>query len=116
MTTTAPDLSQSAPRSGREMLGEFAWLARLADKVRAEHAGTLGEYVAYCSLSMGFLDRCGITRDQFDELIAQGASDQQLLAYFGRHVSSQQRSAANTFVLDENRADLEEQDAEEGRA
>lgn len=36
------------PRSGRELLGRYTWLARLADKARADQAGTEGEYIAYC--------------------------------------------------------------------
>jgi hypothetical protein len=116
MTTTVLDLTRDVPRSGRAMLGDFAWLARLADKVRAEHAGIAGEYVAYCPMSMGFLERVGVGQEQFDELIGQGASDTQLLAYFSRHVSVQQRTAANTYILEESRSHLDEQDAEEGRA
>lgn len=97
------------------MLGSYAWLARLADKVRAEHAGTQGEYVGYCPLSMGFLERTGVTRNAFDLLIAQGLDDQQLFEYFDNHVSDEQREAANRYVLEEKRQALDEQDAEEGR-
>ena len=60
MTVTAPDLNASFPRAGRELLGRYTWLGRLADKVRADHAGTAGEYIAYCGLSTGFLDRAGV--------------------------------------------------------
>lgn len=115
MTTTAPDLTKSPPRSGREMLGRYAWLARLADKVRAEHAGTNGEYVGYCPLSMGFLEHAGIAREAFDALVEQGADDQKLVTYFDRHVSDEQRETTNRYVLEENRTHLDEQDAEEGR-
>lgn len=112
---TAPDLTRDVPRSGREKLGEFAWLPRLADKVRAERAGQGGDYVAYCPLSKGFLDRAGVTQEQFDLLIEQNASDEQLLAYFHRHVPPEKRDDANRFVLEENRSNLDEQDKEEGR-
>lgn len=115
MIAAAPNLTETPPRSGREMLGSYAWLARLADKVRAEHAGTQGEYVGYCPLSMGFLERTGVTRDAFDLLIAQGLDDQQLVEYFDNHVSDEQREAANRYVLDKNRQALDEEDAEEGR-
>ncbi len=97
------------------MLGRYAWLARLADKARAERARTQGEYVAYCPLSMGFLDRAGITRNAFDAMIAQDASDDQLVEYFDRHVPEPRREAANRFVLEESRQHLDAQDAEEGR-
>jgi hypothetical protein len=110
------DLTHGAPRSGRELLGEFAWLARLADKVRADHAGMCGEYIAYCPISMGFLERTGVTTDQFDWLVEQSASDAQILAFFHRHVSGPQTDVANRFILDECRSHLDEEDAEEGRA
>jgi Domain of unknown function (DUF5069) len=115
MPVTPRDLTKTPPRSGRDMLGRYAWLARLADKVRAEHAHTNGTYPGYCPLGMGFLQYAGITRDAFDALIEQGADDAQIVTYFDRHVSDAQREAANRFVLVECRLYLDEQDAEEGR-
>ncbi len=97
------------------MLGRYAWLARLADKARADHAGTEGEYIAYCGLSTGFLDRAGVTVDDFDKLITQGASYADLTTIFlDEHVSDAQREAANRYVLDDMKSHLDEQDAEEG--
>jgi hypothetical protein len=64
-TVQAPDLSKSFPRRGRDLLGGYAWLARLADKARAKHAGTDGDYVAYCPLSTGFLQRAGVHASDF---------------------------------------------------
>lgn len=115
MIATTPDLTKVAPRSGREMLGRYAWLARLADKARAEQAGKEGEYIAYCPLSLGFLERTGITRDAFDSLIKEGADDEALVTYFDRHVSDERRDAANRYMLEQQRDHLDEQDAEEGR-
>jgi hypothetical protein len=114
MNVVAPDLSKNPPRSGREMLGRYAWLARLADKVRADHAGSAGEYVAYCGLSKGFLERAGVPEADFDTLIRDGASDADLTRYFDQHVSNAQREAANRYVLEVMKANLDEQDAEEG--
>ncbi len=115
MNSTAPDLRRSFPRSGREMLGRYAWLARLADKARADHAGTAGEYIAYCGLSTGFLDAAGVSKRAFDKLILEDASDADLVTYFDQHVDDAHREAANAFVLDEMKSHLDEQDAEEGR-
>ena len=115
MNSPAPDLTTTPPRSGREMLGRYAWLARLADKARAEQAGTQGEYVAYCPLSMGFLDRAGIGANAFDALVGQGTDDEELVRYFDEHLSDDQRQAANRYVLEEHRRSLDAQDAEEGR-
>lgn len=115
MNTTSQTLDTNPPRSGREMLGPYSWLARLADKVRADHAGTAGEYIAYCGLSMGFLDRAGVSKDDFDALITNGASDADLASYFDKHVDVAHREAANHYVLTEQVAHLNKQDAEEGR-
>ena len=116
MPAAAPDLEKTTPRAGRDMLGGYAWLARLADKIRAEHAGTQGEYVGYCPLSMGFLDAAGVSKQTFDELIDRGSSDDDLVAYFDEHVKPSQRDAANHFVLVEMKEHLDEQDEEEGYA
>jgi hypothetical protein len=115
MNVAAPDLNTTPPRSGREMLGRYSWLARLADKVRGDHAGTAGEYIAYCGLSKGFLLRAGVPVDDFDKLIRDGASDADLATYFDQHVSDEQRESANRFVLHDMKSHLDEQDAEEGR-
>ncbi len=114
MSMTLTDLTTGFPRSGRFVLGGYAWLARLADKVRAEHSGTNGEYIAYCPLSMGFLERTGVSQADFDALIAEGKTDDELVSYFDAHVEPAQREAANDYVLNVMASHLDEQDAEEG--
>jgi len=112
---TIPDLTKAPPRPGRFMLGgRYAWLARLADKVRAQHAGTNGDYVGYCSLSTAYLDAVGITEQTFDGLIDQGAEDDDLVAFFDEHVSDERRRKANRLVLEDHAESLDRQDAEEG--
>lgn len=96
------------------MLGGYAWLARLADKARAAHAGTEADYVAYCPLSTGFLNAAGVSRDDFDRLVRDGASDDDLVRYFDEHVPAKRREAANRFVLESMATHLDQQDAEEG--
>src|SRR5437660_11958727 len=98
-TVTAPDLRTTFPRSGRDTLGGYAFLARTIDKVRAEHAGTEGEYIGYCPLSMGFLKRAGVSKDESDRLIRRGAPDDEFVRYFDEHVSPQNKEAANRYVL-----------------
>jgi len=115
MNVTAPDFNIAPPQSGREKLGGYAWLARLADKVRADHAATAADYIAYCGLSTGFLERSGVSVDEFDELIRGGASDAELTSYFNEHVSGAQREATNSYVLNDMKSHLDDQDAEEGR-
>ena len=48
--TTAKDLSKVAPTSPRVRTGGYAILARMADKGRADIAGTVGEYHFNCPL------------------------------------------------------------------
>lgn len=96
--------------------GRYAWLARLADKVRAQHAGTNGDYVGYCPLSRAYLQAAGVSEADFDALIDQGADDEELVAYFDEHVDGARREASNHLVLDEHAAALDRQDAEEGYA
>jgi Domain of unknown function (DUF5069) len=114
-TITAPNLNTASPRSGRELLGKYTWLARLADKARADQAGTAGDYIAYCGLSTGFLDRAGVSEVQFRQLIGDGASDADLMRYFDEHVDTAHREAANSYVLNDMKSHLDKQDAEEGR-
>lgn len=116
MSVTAPDFTKAPPRPGRHMLGAYAWLARIADKVRADRAGTGADYIAYCGISRAFLERCGIAQDDFDALIARGADDEELVAYFDRCVPPERREAANNFILVEKAESLDKQDAEEGYA
>lgn len=112
---SAPDLRRGYPRSGRAFLGRYAWLARLADKARAHKSGTAGEYVAYCPLSLGFLEKMHIRRQDFEALIDSGYSDEQLVQEFDRRVPDKDREVANHWILVENAADLHQQDIEEGR-
>jgi Domain of unknown function (DUF5069) len=65
-TITAPNLNTTSPRSGRMLLDTYTWLARLADKARADQAGTAGEYIAYCGLSTGFSTAPASRKKHFD--------------------------------------------------
>lgn len=113
-TVLARDLRKQPPRSGNSMLGRYAWLARLADKARAEKAGTANGYEAYCEISKGFLERCGIPVETFDALIAKGYSDRELTDYFDRHVSDARCGAAMQWILIDNAPEIHESDIEEG--
>lgn len=115
MSVTAPDFTKAPPRSGRDLLGGYAWLGRLADKARAKQAGTEADYIAYCPLSQGFLRAAGVSDGDFDKLIRDGAGDDELVRYFDAHVPPERKQAANHYVLETVASHLDEQDAEEGR-
>jgi hypothetical protein len=111
---TIPDLTKSPPRQGRHLLGgRYAWLARLTDKVRAEHAGMNGDYTGYCPLSKAYLECIGVSEQSFDALIDQGASDYEIVRYFDEHVPAERRERANRLVLEQKACELEKQDNEE---
>ena len=112
----ALDLTRDVPRSGRQQLSGFAWLGRMTDKARAKQADTLGEYVSLCPFDKGFLSRTGIAEDEFLELIARDATDDEIGSYFERHVAPGPRKTANAWVLVDMAGHLDEQDREERRA
>ncbi len=86
----AKDLTKEYPRSPLEEVGGFVWLGRLIDKVRAKHAGTLGEYTAYpCGSDKRFLSTFGIETDALEKFIVSGASDQEISDWCRQHAQHQ---------------------------
>ena len=79
--TNAPDLRTGYPRSPNAMVGEYILLGRIIDKCRAVVAGTNGEYNFNCPLDRRFFDFAGVDADAFKEQVAQGKSDDELLAW-----------------------------------
>jgi hypothetical protein len=65
------DLTKTYPRSPKERLGEYAHLARMADKARAKAAGTPGEYIYPCPLDDALLDFLGVTPDAFYQAVQE---------------------------------------------
>jgi hypothetical protein len=110
----APDLRTTFPRAGREKLGGYVFLGRIIDKVRAMQAGTEGEYVGYCPMSLAFLQETAVSQEAFDAQIRSGADDSAIIAFFDRHVTEQRRAASNEHMLSRFADHLDEQDAEEG--
>jgi hypothetical protein len=87
-TTTlknAKDLSREAPRSPRQRLGSYALMARMIDKGRATIAGTAGEYHFDCPVDNMLFGFKGVKGDDVREVLASGASDQEILNWFNRN-------------------------------
>ena len=80
--TTAKDLTKEAPRSPRTRLGGYALMARMIDKGRAALNGTAGEYHYACPLDQMLFTYKGVQADDVKALLASGASDEQVLAWF----------------------------------
>jgi hypothetical protein len=77
------------PRSGREQLGGIVFLPRSIDKMRAQIAGTVGEYNAMRGLSNRLFELFGITAEQFMEAVRQSPDDESVLRWLREHAPKQ---------------------------
>lgn len=70
------------PRSPKALLGGFAHLGRLIDKIRLRHAGQIQDYNY---LTVGFdqylIDFLGIDAQAFEQRVLVGGTDEELLAW-----------------------------------
>ena len=82
---TPKDLTKEAPRSPRNRLGDYALLARMIDKGRADLEGKVGEYHFACPLDQMLCAFKGVTTDEVKKLLASGATDEQVVAWFNEH-------------------------------
>jgi len=82
---TTKDLTRAAPRSPRNRLGNYALMARMIDKGRASLEGTVGEYHYACPLDQMLLDFKGVNSEEVKKLLASGATDEQVVAWFNSH-------------------------------
>ncbi len=84
--TLAQDLRTGYPRSPREKLGGYVIAARCADKCRASLLGMNGEYSYWpCSLAAQWFAFSGITPEQFKDVVATGATDDDLARWITEH-------------------------------
>jgi len=79
--TITKDLTKEAPTSPRVRVGGYAILARMADKGRADIAGTIGEYHFDCPVDNYLFGFKGVTGADVKKLLAAGASDQEIAAW-----------------------------------
>jgi hypothetical protein len=83
--TNAKDLTREPPRSARQQLGNYVIMARMIDKGRAALNGTNGEYHFNCPLDNTLFSFKGVSGDDVRQLLASGASDEDVLAWFNQH-------------------------------
>lgn len=95
--TTAKDLSKEAPRSPRTRLGDYALMARMIDKGRAALNGTAGEYHFACRMDQWLFTYKGVAADDMKAVLASGASDEQILAWFNEHGVAKTGEEAKTW-------------------
>jgi hypothetical protein len=94
------NLRESAPRRWNVEIGGVRWLARLADKARAAHSGSLGTYLyGQSPMDRSLLRELGCTHDEFARLAVAAENDDQLAAALTTHDPGLQRARAWSDVL-----------------
>jgi len=83
--STPKNLTKEPPRSPRNHLGNYAIMARMIDKCRADLGGVVGEYHYACPLDQMLLGFKGVDAGDVKKLISSGATDEQVLAWFDSH-------------------------------
>jgi hypothetical protein len=83
--TQAKDLTREPPRSPRLRLGGYAIMARMIDKGRAVINGTGGEYHFDCPVDNMLFSFKGVKGDEVRQVLASGASDDEVLKWFNSH-------------------------------
>jgi hypothetical protein len=79
MDTLSPSVD-FRPRSRQLVMGGVPWLPRITDKARAKLRGTIGDYIYPCPADRKFLEKLGITADEFTAIIASTSTDQEVVA------------------------------------
>ena len=77
----AKDLTKEAPTSPRVRTGGYAILARMADKGRAEIAGTVGEYHFNCPLDNYLFGFKEVDGEDVRKQLENGASNEDIAAW-----------------------------------
>ena len=78
---SAKDLSKEAPTSPRVRTGGYAILARMADKGRADIAGTVGDFHFDCPLDNFLFGFKGVAGADVKKLLENGASNEEIAAW-----------------------------------
>ncbi|MBV8583162.1 MAG: DUF5069 domain-containing protein [Candidatus Eremiobacteraeota bacterium] len=89
------------------------WLLRVFDKARASANGTIHDYIYPCPMDQGVFSRWGIDAAQFEAAIRAHAEDEGIRAWLKATVSPKKIEAANRWLRDEKRENLDRQDREE---
>jgi hypothetical protein len=109
----ARDLRKTPPRSPREKLGGFVIAARMLDKARADLLGINGEYNYYpCGLGAYFWKFTGLDAMKFKELVATGASDEEVNKWIRENATQKDAKAVikwNNEMIGLRICDLSEQ-------
>ena len=66
------------PRGRDMVMGDIPWLPRITDKARATISGVIGDYFYPCPADKAFLERHGISAEQFTQLVKDNPTDEQM--------------------------------------
>ena len=93
------DLVNGIPRSPYESMHGIVFLPRAIDKVRAEIAGRLGDYISRTFFSGILLEFLGIEPQDFVDAVAARASDEEVWAW----IKARMRPRSATEIMAFNR-------------
>ena len=102
------DLVNGIPRSPYESLQGIVFLPRAIDKVRAEIAGTLGDYLSRTGFSGMLLEFLGIEPQDFVDAVAARSSDNEVWAWVKARMTP--RSAAEIMAFNRRMMTIRPQD------
>lgn len=70
-----------APRDGQESVAGVQWLARMIDKARLKHEGTIDQFdlVFPCPMDHRLLSQLSIEADVFQQIIIENTHDGQII-------------------------------------
>ena len=94
---TVKSLTEEPPRSPRYRLGGYSLMARMIDKGRADLAGNVGEYHYACPLDQMLFEFKGVQADEVKKLLASGATDEQIVSWFGTHGTTKSAEEIKTW-------------------
>ena len=81
------DLRRQEPRDADETLAGFEGAARCLDKCRASLLNLEGEYQYGCPMDQAFFKEAGISKEEFREIVASGASDDEVEEWLTAHAA-----------------------------
>ncbi|GIX06238.1 MAG: hypothetical protein KatS3mg115_0641 [Candidatus Poribacteria bacterium] len=76
------------PRGRDVIIGNIPWLARITDKARAKLRGVIGEYIYPCPADKAFLEKYGLTEEEFTRMVKENPTDNEMIAAMRKVIES----------------------------
>ena len=68
------------PRGRDNVMGGVHWLPRITDKARAHLNGSLGDYIYPCPADRAWLDKTGLSAEEFTQMVKENPTDEDMIA------------------------------------